>query len=128
MKLKKIVAAAAVFVIVCGVTAFAQENNYENAQRSEIVESLWRAEGMPKEDFAISFKDVSDDDLAAVSWAGKEKIVSGVSAEKFMPEKAITLEEAVSILYRYAEYKNIDVSVWKDTNILSYNDAFEISG
>lgn len=128
MKLKKIAAAAAAFMILCNTTSFAQEYNYENAQRSEMVESLWRAEGMPKSDFAISFKDVSDDDSAAVSWAEKEKIVSGVSAEKFMPEKAITLEEAVSILYRYAEYKNIDVSVWKNTNILSYNDVFEVSG
>ena len=30
-------------------------------------------------------------------------------------------------MYRYASYKGYDVSVGEDTNILSYDDAFEIS-
>ena len=32
-----------------------------------------------------------------------------------------------AILYRYCQYKGIDVSVGEDTNILSYTDAFSIS-
>ena len=31
------------------------------------------------------------------------------------------------MLYRYAQFKEIDVSVGEDTNILSYDDAFSIS-
>lgn len=31
------------------------------------------------------------------------------------------------ILYRYAGYKGYDISVGEETNILSYDDAFDIS-
>ena len=34
----------------------------------------------------------------------------------------------VTILYRYAQYKDADVSVGEDTNILSFNDALTVSG
>ena len=33
----------------------------------------------------------------------------------------------VTILWRYAKYKGYDVSIGENTNILSYDDAFEIS-
>ena len=39
----------------------------------------------------------------------------------------MTREQLAAILYRYAQYKNRDVSVGEDTNILSYNDAFSVS-
>ena len=32
------------------------------------------------------------------------------------------------MLWRYAQYKGCDVSVGEDTNILSYDDAYEVSG
>lgn len=32
------------------------------------------------------------------------------------------------MLYRYAQYKKADVSVGEDTNILSFDDAFDVSG
>ena len=31
------------------------------------------------------------------------------------------------MLYRYAQYKKLDVSVGEDTNILSYGDVFSVS-
>ena len=39
----------------------------------------------------------------------------------------MTREQLASILFRYAQYKGLDVSVGEETNILSYNDAFDIS-
>ena len=39
----------------------------------------------------------------------------------------MTREQLVTILYRYAQYKKLDVSVGEDTNILSYDDAFDVS-
>lgn len=38
----------------------------------------------------------------------------------------MTREQLVTILYRYAQHKKLDVSVGEDTNILSYNDAFDV--
>mgnify|MGYP004531268839 CR=1 FL=1 len=43
------------------------------------------------------------------------------------PDEDITREQAAAILYRYAQSKEIDVSVGEDTNILSYEDALQAS-
>ena len=39
----------------------------------------------------------------------------------------ITREQMAAMLWRYAKYKGIDVSIGEDTNILSFNDAENIS-
>ncbi|MBE6030567.1 MAG: bifunctional metallophosphatase/5'-nucleotidase [Clostridiales bacterium] len=57
-----------------------------------------------------------------VEWAVENELSDGTN-----PTGKVTREQFVTILYRYAQYKGIDVSVGEDTNILSYNDALEIS-
>ena len=39
----------------------------------------------------------------------------------------ITREQLVTIMWRYAGYKDYDVSVGENTNILSYDDALDIA-
>ena len=63
----------------------------------------------------------------AVAWAEAKDISKGVGNNRFAPNTKITREQLAVMLYRYAEYMGYDVSVGQDTNILSYNDAFEIS-
>ncbi|NLV35807.1 MAG: hypothetical protein GXY17_03920, partial [Clostridiaceae bacterium] len=46
---------------------------------------------------------------------------------KFNPNNPITREQLAAILWRYAKYKGMDVSVGENTNILSYNDAFDVA-
>ena len=58
----------------------------------------------------------------AQAWAVENEVSDGTS-----PDGAITREQLVTMLYRYAQYKGIDVSVGEDTNILSYADAADIS-
>lgn len=58
----------------------------------------------------------------AQAWAVENEVSDGTS-----PDGAITREQLVTMLYRYVQYKGIDVSVGEDTNILSYADATEIS-
>ena len=43
------------------------------------------------------------------------------------PNKDITREQFAAILWRYAKYKEYDVSSGEDTNILSYEDAGKVS-
>jgi len=57
-----------------------------------------------------------------VQWAVDNKISDGSN-----PTAAISRQELATMLYRYAQFKEIDVSVGEDTNILSYDDAFSIS-
>ena len=63
----------------------------------------------------------------AIAWAAENGIVNGVGNNNFAPDKSVTREDFVVILYRYAVKNGIDVSVGEDTNILSYEDFSEIS-
>ena len=62
----------------------------------------------------------------AIAWANMNSIVEGYDG-KFDPTGEITREQFAAILWRYAKYKGYNVSVGENTNILSYNDAFEVS-
>ncbi|MEG2584622.1 MAG: hypothetical protein RSA27_08960, partial [Oscillospiraceae bacterium] len=57
----------------------------------------------------------------ARAWAMKVGISDGTDMES-----EITRQEIVTMLYRYAKLSGIDVSVGEDTNILSFNDAFDL--
>ena len=63
----------------------------------------------------------------AIRWAASQGIVNGIDAKTYAPLNAVTREQLVTILYRYAQKKGYDVSVGEDTNILSYVDAFDIA-
>jgi len=75
-----------------------------------------------------TFKDVPDTYWCKnqVSWAADLGIVQGTNG-KFNGSGAVTREQAVAFLYRYAKAMGVDVSVGEDTNILSYDDATKIS-
>ena len=63
------------------------------------------------------------------SWYAKAQewvITNGISDGE-NPTAAITRQELVTMLYRYAQIKGYDVSVGENTNILSYVDATSIS-
>jgi len=92
-----------------------------------IVSMLWKAEGMPLAEDA-GFTDVKEDAYykKAVDWAKKVGVTAGYGST-FGPDDSVTREQMVSMLYRYAVLKGIDVSVGENTNILSFEDAFSIS-
>ena len=63
------------------------------------------------------------------TWYAKAQewvITNGISDGE-NPTAAITRQELVTMLYRYAQIKGYDVSVGENTNILSYVDATSIS-
>ena len=69
------------------------------------------------------------DTTGGANWYAKAQewvVVNGVSDGE-NPTAAITRQELVTMLYRYAQIKGYDVSVGEDTNILSYVDATSIS-
>jgi len=97
--------------------------------RAMIVTILWRLEGGPDMRDAQWFEDVpvgqwySD----AIVWAAFNGIVDGYGNGYFGTNDAITREQFVTIMFRYAKYKGYDVSVGENTNILSYDDAFDVA-
>ena len=86
--------------------------------RVEFVSVLWRIAGRPEQENtgATPFTDCKAGRwyTAAVNWAAKEQIVSGIGDGLFNPNGYITREQVVAILFRYAEYAGADVSARAD--------------
>lgn len=58
---------------------------------------------------------------------GKDSELIYENDKDFDPESVISRQQLASVLYLYAQFKGYDVSVGEETNILSYDDAFDIS-
>ena len=101
----------------------------DNTSRAMMAQILWNMEGKPVVNYAMSYTDVDGEAwyTEAVRWVTAEGIMSGYGGGKFGPGDAMTREQLVTIMYRYAQYKGVDVSVGEDTNILSYDDALTVS-
>lgn len=97
--------------------------------RGQMVTVLWRMSGSPEAGINNPFADVEDYSAyaMAIAWAYENNLVKGYNAAEFRPNLAITRQQFLTILYNYAVYRGMDVSVGEDTNILSYEDAFDIA-
>ena len=98
------------------------------ATRAMIVSILWRMEGCPSVNYAMTFKDVPAGAwyAEAVRWAASEGVVSGYSADKFGPEDPVSREQLCSILYRYtAPSSSLYETAWKD--LLGFADNAKVS-
>ncbi|MBQ9721592.1 MAG: S-layer homology domain-containing protein, partial [Oscillospiraceae bacterium] len=101
----------------------------DTTSRAMLAQILYNMEGKPAIRSGIPFEDVSESDwyAMAISWAESNGIIGGYGNGKFGPNDDLTREQLVTIMYRYAKDKGIDVSVGENTNILSYDDAFDVS-
>ena len=103
-----------------------------DTSRAMVATMLWRMEDSPVAASSMAFTDVADGTwyTDAVRWANANGIITGYTknGEKvFNPDGAVTREQLATMLYRYAQYKGVDVSVGEDTNILGYGDAQNVS-
>ncbi|MBR4869993.1 MAG: S-layer homology domain-containing protein, partial [Oscillospiraceae bacterium] len=97
--------------------------------RAQLITILWRMEGEPIAEAAAAFSDVHEGDWCfnAVAWASANGIAEGYGDSLWAPNEAVTRQQMAVILWRYAKYKGYDVSVGEDTNILSYEDTFDVA-
>ncbi|HIZ93655.1 MAG TPA: S-layer homology domain-containing protein, partial [Candidatus Flavonifractor avicola] len=95
--------------------------------RAMIVTILWRQAGSPVVNYAMNFSDVESGVwyTEAVRWAAAEGIVKGYSDTVFAPDDTVTREQLATILYRYAEYKEYDVSAKGD--LTTFADGSTVS-
>jgi len=117
--------------IMIGVSAteFAPEMTLTRAQ---IVRALWNMEGQPETAFRPIFSDVLNIPGAAwyniaVIWAYESEIVQGRPNGTFAPHENVTREEIATILHRYAEWKELDVSVPTGFGITNFPDHGQVS-
>ena len=99
---------------------------YATTTRGMIVTILHRLEDSP-EAAPAAFTDVSAGAYyaAPVAWASANGIVNGYSDTVFKPDNPITREQLAAILYRYAQYKNVDVS--RKNELLQFSDRAAVS-
>ena len=96
--------------------------------RAMFATMIYRLSGEVYEGDGSAFADVADGNWYsdAIAWCVEKGIVTGFSETEFAPDRALTREQAVTMLYRYAQYKGYDVSAGESTE-LSFNDSDEIS-
>ena len=115
-----------------GVMAGVGDRKFEPsspATRAMIAQILWNMEGQPVVNYVLEYSDVVNEKwyTKAVRWAASEGVMSGYGNGLFGTEDNVTREQLVTILYNNAKVQGMDVSVGEDTNILDYDDAFEVS-
>lgn len=95
--------------------------------RAMFVTMLYRLEKEPSTS-RVNFKDVPKGSWYenAVSWASKKNIANGVTENTFAPDDKITREQLITILYRYAKYKNKNITT-DEYNIKCFLDNNEVS-
>ena len=86
--------------------------------RAMMVVMLWKLDGSKTVDESLSpcFEDVPSDAYykKAVDWAYNAGITTGTSKTTFSPNNTITREQAVTMLYRFAQYVNADTTARAD--------------
>lgn len=95
--------------------------------RAMLVTVLYRMDGSHAASGTTPFTDIQTDGYyyPALVWAYGNGIINGTAPDKFSPEAPITREMMVTIFYRYAQFKGLDVS--KTDSLSKYTDAGKIS-
>ena len=80
--------------------------------RADFVTFLWRATGKPVVNYAMNFSDVKESSYyaEAVRWAASLGIVTGLSKDTFGAVNAVTREQTVTMLWRFAKQQGFDTT------------------
>lgn len=94
--------------------------------RAMLVTILYRMSGSPAQSAKCRFEDVKQGAwyYDAVVWATENGITKGVSATAFAPDEALTREQLVTFLYRYAKFTGTAAAA--DGSLRGYTDASQI--
>ena len=89
---------------------------------------LHRVEKTPAIDGGIAFGDILDGEwyADAVAWANANGIVKGITETEFAPNNNITREQIATIIYRYCQFKGIDVTTG-EVILANYDDFGAVS-
>lgn len=99
-----------------------------SATRGMLVTMLYRMDGEPSvSGYRNPFRDVASNQYYynAVLWASRNGIVNGTSAKTFSPNALITREQTVTMMYRYADFKDYSTSAY--TSLSKFYDDYKVS-
>lgn len=88
--------------------------------RAMVATAIYRIEGEPGTG-STYFSDVPGGKWYSdpVNWAADQDILNGVGNGKFDPDRSVTREQLVTILYRYAGYLGLDLSGRGDLSLFT---------
>ncbi|QJD84712.1 S-layer homology domain-containing protein [Cohnella herbarum] len=94
------------------------------ADRAMIATVLYRMAGNPHVTGESTFTDVPSGKwyTNAIKWATQSSIASGYSNKRFGIDDAVTREQLVALLYRYAQHKNLNITVSGDLSDFADKD------
>ena len=97
------------------------------ATRGMMATILWRMEGSPAPKGKNSFTDVEAGKwyADAITWTAENGIFADYDKDRFKPDDPITREQLAAIFYRYADYKDYDMTFKGDLD--KFKDADEIT-
>ena len=97
--------------------------------RSQFVTALYSMDGKPAVTYKQKFFDVESKNWFAkpVTWASNNGIVAGNPDGSFGINGKATREQLALMFYKYAQYKNYDVSVKASTTLDKFTDAGKVS-
>ena len=94
-----------------------------------LVQTMYNLAGQPDAGTDSGFVDVNPQlwYAKAITWARQEGIIQGVDENHFVPERLVTREEAVTILYRYVkDYMGLEMI--PGVSLDGFTDAGQVSG
>lgn len=93
-------------------------------QRAMLAQILYNKEGATDVATESKFTDVEIGRWYATAslWAADNKLMNGVSETEFAPKANLTVEQLVKILYDYAQFKGVDVTVETATDVATASD------
>lgn len=98
--------------------------------RASFVTLLGRLDGVEEAYAETRFTDVEVESFYSgfVAWADENGIVKGVSGSLFAPGQSVNRAQVVTFLYRYAQYRGMDVSAGDPKEVLKdYIDGEAVS-
>ena len=100
---------------------------HETVTRGMMATILWRMEGSPIPKGKNRFADVEDGKryADAITWTAENGIFADYDKDRFKPDDPITREQLAAIFYRYADYKDYDLTVKGDLD--KFKDADKIT-
>jgi len=95
--------------------------------RAMVVTTLWAMQGKPEPQSLTTFSDVPEGRYFtdSVSWAHENGIVDGYTTGEYKPMQAVTRQQLVAILYKYAQKYGLDTTANGD--LTPYTDTGDIS-
>ena len=93
--------------------------------RGQMITVLWRVSGSPEPAGVAPYADVALDSpfAKAIAWGYEQQLVNGYTATQYQPGQAISKQQFLTILYRYGQMMEYDMSASNDLSMYLDRDT-----